>query len=168
MYLSVIDSLSSTQSYLKARTRQYNVAEWTICRALSQWQGKGMGSNTWISHEKDNLQFSMLLRPTFLNPEKAFAMSKLTALAIRQTISRYTSEIVTVKWPNAIYIGDKKVCGMLVENSFTDLQINTTIIGIGINVNQQNFPQDIPNPVSLLSYTTTPISIERLLWECLL
>ncbi len=163
MFLSVIDELPSTQEYLNTLAQRHNLPEWTICRVLHQRQGKGMGSNSWESEKNKNLLFSLFLRPEFLRPHEAFTLSKVVALGIRNTLQTYVAEPVFIKWPNDIYIGDKKVCGMLVENTFTDVRINTSLIGIGININQTAFSPDLPNPASLIHFTNREESIEQAL-----
>jgi BirA family biotin operon repressor/biotin-[acetyl-CoA-carboxylase] ligase len=163
MFLSVINELPSTQQYLSNLAQHHDLPEWTICRVLHQSKGKGMGTNSWESEKEKNLLFSLFLRPEFLQPHEAFCLSKIVALGIRKTLQEFVSEPVHIKWPNDIYIGNKKVCGMLVENTFTDVCIKTSLIGIGININQAAFSPNLPNPASLVHFTNKELCIEQVL-----
>lgn len=167
MFLSVIDELPSTQDYLSTQANIRILPEWTICRTLHQNKGKGMGANSWESEKNKNLLFSLFLRPVFLAPFEAFSLSKLIALGIRDTLQEFVQQPVYIKWPNDIFIKNKKVCGMLVENTFTDTSIQSCLIGIGININQGSFPASLPNASSLITYTHKPLPLEAILREAL-
>jgi len=167
MFLSVIDELPSTQQYLSNLAQEHHLPEWTICRVLHQSKGKGMGDNSWESEKHKNLLFSLLLHPEFLQPHEAFCLSKIVALGIRSTLQKFVSEPVHIKWPNDIYIDNKKVCGMLVENTFTDTHMKTSLIGIGININQSVFSRGLPNPASLVHFTNKELCLQQVLREAI-
>ena len=118
-----------------------------------QTAGRGQKGNSWESEDGKNLTFSLLLKRP---PDKArdqFYLSEAAALAVVEALTAEAGDGFTVKWPNDVYWQDKKVCGMLIENSLDGSDIATSIIGIGINVNQQRFLSDAPNPVSLINIT---------------
>jgi len=113
-----------------------------------QTAGKGQAGNGWESEIAKNLLFSMVLYPKQIRPDEQFLISQLVSVAIKKALDEYTDDI-TVKWPNDIYWKDKKIAGILIENSLQGSQIKSTVIGIGLNVNQTEFVSDAPNPVSL-------------------
>lgn len=114
-----------------------------------QTAGKGCGTNSWESERGKNLIFSMLIHPTDVPANEQFRITEITSVAMCETLQRYGCKNVSIKWPNDIYVGDKKICGMLIENRLQGSAIKDCIIGIGLNVNQHEFLSDAPNPVSL-------------------
>lgn len=124
------------------------VAELTTVTAEYQSSGKGQRGNSWEAEEGKNLLFSFVLYPTFLEARRQFILSQIVSLSIKEELSRWSDEI-TIKWPNDIYWRDKKICGILIENDLTGHYISRSISGIGININQEEFHSDAPNPVSL-------------------
>ena len=97
---------------------------------------------------------SLLLKPAELHPSRQFLVSQAVSVAIVTVLSRYLpGHEVCIKWPNDIYVSDRKICGILIENSITQSGINHCIVGMGINVNQTRFFSDAPNPVSMTMLT---------------
>ncbi|MDX9695915.1 MAG: biotin--[acetyl-CoA-carboxylase] ligase [Bacteroidales bacterium] len=143
-----LDSVSSTNSYAAELIKKENLPEGTIIIADEQSKGKGIGSNVWEAEKGKNLTFSIVLYPNFMDVSKQFMISKTIALGIQKYLSFKTRHI-SIKWPNDIYYTDKKIAGILIENSITGSKINHTIVGIGININQTEFRSDAPNPISL-------------------
>ena len=124
-------------------------AEGSVWIADYQTAGRGQRGNKWESSEGENLTFTILLRPEFLHPAQQFQISQVCALGV----CRYLSDKglpTKIKWPNDIYIGNKKICGMLIENSVRGDKLAVSISGIGLNLNQTVFSSDAPNPTSLL------------------
>ena len=142
----------STNRYLTQLCNQEQVAEYTIVRADYQTAGKGQRGNTWESERGRNLMFSFVLYPTFLKASRQFLLSQLTALAVQETLDSWTEDI-RIKWPNDIYWKEKKICGMLIENELSANGIARSIVGIGLNINQDDFRSDAPNPISLKQIT---------------
>ena len=137
-----------------------------IVVAEYQTAGRGCGSNTWESERGKNLTFSVLLHPTEIPADCQFRISEAVSVAICETLEHYFrplspsdsppdsgEQVVTIKWPNDIYVGDKKICGILIENQLRGRLISDSIVGIGLNVNQTVFKSDAPNPVSLAQLT---------------
>ena len=114
--------------------------------------GKGQRGNTWEADKGKNLLFSFVLYPTFLEARRQFILSQIVSLSIKEELDRWSDEI-TIKWPNDIYWRDKKICGILIENDLSGHFIGRSISGIGININQDEFHSDAPNPVSLKQIT---------------
>ena len=137
----------STSRYL----REYVPAEGedvTIAVADFQTAGQGMGTNTWESEPGQNLLFSILVHPVMLPVNRQFLLSMAEAVALQETLSRYTDGI-TIKWPNDIYWHDQKISGTRIDTSLSSHGIKNFILGTGIDVNQREFHSDAPNPVSL-------------------
>lgn len=125
----------------------------TVVAAHAQKAGRGQRGNSWEAQPGKNLTFSLLLRPDGIDAADQFAISEAVALGIADALHPLVpagAGEVAVKWPNDIYVGDSKICGILIENSLSGRAIAHSIAGIGINVNQREFVSDAPNPVSLL------------------
>lgn len=143
-----LQEIDSTNNYLHALAHPERLGEGSVVWAEFQTAGRGQIGNGWESAEGENLTFSVVLYPTFLPANRQFLISQITALSVKQTLDRYVDDI-TVKWPNDIYWRDRKICGMLIENDLTGQFIYSSILGIGININQKAFKSNAPNPVSL-------------------
>ncbi len=159
-----VDTVGSTNSELKAvvagRPHGYVLA------ARSQTAGRGQRGNSWEATPGENLTFSMLLKPRNLRPSEQFYISEAVALGVAETLEEYLSsgERVMVKWPNDIYVGDRKICGILIENTIAGGgAISYSVAGVGVNINQRRFYSDAPNPVSLYQITGTLYSLEEML-----
>lgn len=114
-----------------------------------QTNGRGQRGNSWESEEGSNLTFSILTLPHFLRADQQFLLSKLISNSIVSTLASYKIS-ATIKWPNDIYVEDKKICGILIECSISgNGALNRVIIGVGLNVNQEIFISDAPNPTSM-------------------
>ena len=125
-----------------------------VCWTDYQTAGRGCGKNSWESERGQNLLFSVLVRPTFLDAGSQFVISMMMANAICKQLSRLLpAESISVKWPNDIYVGDRKICGILIENHLRGRHIAESVLGVGVNVNQKRFVSDAPNPVSLAQLT---------------
>ncbi|KAA6441069.1 biotin--[acetyl-CoA-carboxylase] ligase [Dyadobacter flavalbus] len=113
-------------------------AEGTIVITDNQIKGKGQRGTIWQASSGENLTFSVMLAPSFITISEQFLISQVIALAIRAYLSQYV-EHVKIKWPNDIYVNNRKVCGILIENSIQGTKIAGSIVGIGLNVNQIEF-----------------------------
>ena len=151
-----LDSCASTSSEL---ARCEDAPHGFVIAARSQTAGRGQRGNSWEAEPGKNLTFSMLLRPQGLHPARQFELSMVVSLAIADAIdARLPQGVRTiVKWPNDIYVGLEKICGILIENKLAPtpggaggLVIERSLAGIGINVNQIVFVSDAPNPTSLI------------------
>ena len=118
-----------------------------------QTAGRGCGTNSWESEPGKNLLMSVLMRPKKVSARTQFIITQTVSVALSRTLAKYISDPISIKWPNDIYVGDKKICGVLIENSIAGRRIKDCIIGIGLNVNQTEFRSDAPNPVSIAQLT---------------
>lgn len=117
-----------------------------------QVSGRGQIGNSWESERNANILLSILYRPTEpMHVRRQFDISMAAALAVKATVEKYIpgTEKVSVKWPNDVYVGEKKICGILIENTLCGANIGYSIVGIGLNVNQKRFVSNAPNPVSI-------------------
>ena len=128
-----------------------------------QTAGRGCGSNSWESERGRNLTFSMLIHPGNILAKEQFRITEVVSVAMCRMLQSYIYNKVEIKWPNDIYVGDKKICGILIENRLQGTEIKDSIIGIGLNVNQKEFKSDAPNPVSLYQLTGQETDLEEML-----
>lgn len=143
--------LDSSNRAMNDYLKNNSLAEFSAFYCDYQTAGKGMSDNVWESEDGANLLCSILLYPHKLAAENQFYISKLIALAVLYSLRDLAPEYsgFTIKWPNDIYAGEKKIAGILIENSFMGNKIQYSICGIGLNLNQKVFSDRIPNPVSL-------------------
>ena len=132
-----------------------------------QTAGKGCGSNSWESERGKNLTFSMLIHPEGIPANEQFRITEVVSVALCETLEPYINNKVEIKWPNDIYVGDRKICGILIENRLQGATIRDSIIGIGLNVNQRVFLSDAPNPVSMYQLTGQETDLDALLHQFL-
>ena len=151
-----IDETDSTNRWLKEHSDSSLVSlsdvakEPSLCVVADyQTAGKGCGTNSWESERGKNLTFSVMLHPVEIPASGQFRISEAVSVALCTTLETYIYNKVEIKWPNDIYVGDQKICGILIENRLQGTTIMDSIVGIGLNVNQQTFRSDAPNPVSM-------------------
>ena len=146
-----VSQTASTNTYLSRLAA--TLPGGTVIYTPSQTAGRGQKGNSWESEDGKNLTFSLLLKRPPVKARDQFYLSEAAALAVVEVLTAEAGDGFTVKWPNDVYWHYKKVCGMLLENSLDGTDIATCIVGIGINVNQERFLSDAPNPVSLINIT---------------
>lgn len=140
----------STNDFLK-RTAT-TLESGTLIRAYQQTAGRGQKGNSWEAEAGKNLTFSLLIRKPNVDVKEQFYISEAVSLAIVDTLEKYATGF-KIKWPNDIYYGDSKISGILIEHSLDGEGIDYTIIGVGLNINQQVFVSNAPNPISLTHIT---------------
>ncbi len=155
--LKEVDSTNEYASNMK------NIEHGTVITAEKQTKGRGQRGNKWSSRSGENITASFYIEPDFLSVEEQFYLSMIIALSVRETIVHYIDECenIKVKWANDIYYKDKKIAGILIENSLKGHSISSSIVGIGINVNQTIFDEKLPNPVSIKQIKGENISVEN-------
>lgn len=147
-----VEETDSTSLCLARLCTEQEIQEMTVVMADYQTAGRGQRGTSWESEKGENLLFSTVLYPTFLSAKEQFRLSQVISLAVKETLDVYAEDF-SVKWPNDIFLKEKKICGMLLENDLTGTQISRCITGIGININQEKFHSPAPNPVSLRQIT---------------
>ncbi len=140
-----LKSVESTNSYATEMLRQISLLDGTLFYTFNQTNGRGQRANTWESEPHKNIALSVVLLPFFLNVNQQFLLTQITSLALADLMAEVIKEKhkVAIKWPNDIYINDKKVAGVLIENGIKNNQIQNSIIGVGLNVNQTQFSSTI-------------------------
>ncbi len=161
-----LDTVDSTMQYLARPELSACEDSFIVVTADYQTAGRGQKGTSWESEKGENLLLGLLLRPTFLHPQEQFYLSEICALALVETLNTY-SDGFTIKWPNDIYFADYKVSGMLLEHTVQGASLSQSIVGIGLNVNQQTFYSDSPNPVSLYQILGRETDREALLQDFL-
>ncbi|MBR1689075.1 MAG: biotin--[Prevotella sp.] len=156
-----IDETDSTNRWL--REAAIEGEELTVVWADYQTAGRGCGTNAWESERGQNLTFSILCHPHQIPANRQFLISMAISTAIADAIGRYAGEDISIKWPNDIYWRDRKLCGILIECTLSGQLLKDCIVGVGLNVNQQAFVSDAPNPVSLRQITGQDTDRELLL-----
>jgi len=139
-----IDETDSTNRWLREQGGEEDMVVW----ADFQKAGRGQGTNSWESERGKNLTFSVLLHPNDIPANRQFSISMQISLALCEALSQHIGDL-SIKWPNDIYWRNAKIAGILIENRLHGNIIRDSIVGIGLNVNQQQFHSDAPNPISL-------------------
>jgi BirA family biotin operon repressor/biotin-[acetyl-CoA-carboxylase] ligase len=132
----------STNTLAYQITQNQTSAEGLIVITENQTAGRGQQGNIWLTEPGKNLTFSIILKPSFLALDQQFLLTIVTTLGIYNFLDQHLKKSVAIKWPNDMLVSDKKICGILIENQVQGAKINHTIVGIGLNINQQNFATD--------------------------
>ena len=150
-----LKSVDSTNN--EARRRFSEIDNLSVLSAELQTAGRGQRGNIWYSLSGENLTFSIVLKFAIkesdsllprLKASDQFTISEITALSVVDFLARSGIE-ANIKWPNDIYVGNRKICGILIENFIRGDMVSGSIVGIGLNVNQMTFDPDLPNPTSM-------------------
>lgn len=163
MNLIKIDTTTSTNSFLKQLAREESLANWTVVWAKKQTAGRGQNANNWFSGQDENLTFSILLNKDPIHHKHQFYLNRIVSLAILKVLQDTVIGDFTVKWPNDIMAKGKKIAGILIENTIQKEYIVQSVIGIGININQEIFPPSLNNATSLKQLTNNNYNVELLL-----
>lgn len=150
--LGVVDS---TNDEMKRRLQSENKPKsGLVISTVKQTAGKGLGNNRWESQEGANLTLSMLLRPEFLLAEQQFNLNMAVSLGVYELVNYYLEDKnVKIKWPNDIFVEGKKIAGILINHSISGNHILNSIVGIGLNINQDSFPEELPNAASMKQFS---------------
>ena len=166
MKITRFKNIESTNSYLQNLLDEgENIAD-NVVVADFQTSGKGQGRNVWESEDGKNLLFSIALDMSFLKAENQFVLTQLISVVMIDVLKKYLPEdSLFIKWPNDIYFNDKKIAGILIKNEIKGMMLGTSIIGIGLNVNQTDFDKNLPNPISMKMITGKDYDLEEILME---
>ena len=160
-----IKQTNSTSTLLREQYSENMPHLYTI-RTDYQTAGRGQAGNSWESEEGKNLLFSALLKYKDIRAAEQWRLSMLVAVALWDVLANYLpKEQLTIKWPNDIYFGDKKLVGILIENSLIGGYVGYSIAGIGVNVNQTKWLSNAPNPISMKEITGQEYDVEELMAE---
>ncbi len=145
-----LKEVDSTNNFLKELlSNSKPLPEGTVIMAENQYAGRGQQQNGWHTEPGKNLTFSILLKPHFLSITNQFDLIRAVSLGVFDALEPLLGEKLKIKWPNDIYCENYKLGGMLIENIVQGSQIKNSVIGIGLNINQESFPVTLPNARSL-------------------
>lgn len=156
----------STNLYVEEMLADDSSLESTVVQSDFQSVGSGHADNQWESEKGKNCLVSFYMPQLHIFAAQQFVLSKITCLAVVSTLhSIMPQSEIRIKWPNDIYIGDKKVAGVLIKNKVQNQHVISSIIGVGVNVNQDSFLSSAPNPISVKSVVRKDIDISMFLNE---
>ncbi|QOR76673.1 MAG: biotin--[acetyl-CoA-carboxylase] ligase [Thermoflavifilum sp.] len=148
-----LDEVDSTNNYAMARIQHGGLPEGTVIQAMQQHAGRGQRNHAWISEPGKNLLVSLVLKPAVISHQPPFLLSMAVSAGLREAVASICQQDFYIKWTNDLYWDDKKAGGILIENTWKGQYWQYAVVGIGLNVNQQQFPEELPNPVSLSQIT---------------
>lgn len=155
-------SLESTNVRAQELLAKSKPIEGTAISAIEQYAGKGQFGSQWVSAPGENITLSIILYPTFLHPSKQFLLNRAIALGVYDFCRLTLRADLKIKWPNDIYIRDQKTGGILIQNTITAHSLSSSIVGIGLNINQTEFHPDLPNPTSWKKVTDKHFRINEI------
>ena len=156
----ILEEVDSTNTWLADNVAE--LASGVAVMARAQSAGRGQRGTSWESAPGKNLTLSLLLKPEGVPAAKSFILSEAVAVAVAETVEAIVPDVnVSIKWPNDIYVGDLKLGGVLIENSLFASDIDHSIVGLGLNINQEKFLSDAPNPISLFQITEQEYSVDE-------
>lgn len=158
-----INNCESTNTYAKELLSKSEPIEGTVIITDKQTKGRGQFGNSWLSQDYKNLTFSIILKPAFLKPSQQFILSKITCIATILTLNNFTNKNFKIKWPNDIFFENKKIAGILIENSISTNKIIDSIIGVGININQDSINKNEMKAISLKNIIGSEIELDLIL-----
>lgn len=152
------ETIDSTNS---EAVRQFKECDdFTVFASGYQTSGRGQKGTSWESEQGKNLTFSVVLKSEGIKAENQFVVSQIITIGIKRYLKSKGIE-AKIKWPNDIYVGDKKICGILIEHFLSGDTLSGSVVGVGLNVNQDKFSSDAPNPVSMKNILGKEFSLEE-------
>jgi len=164
MKIIKLDAIDSTNSYLKKLLNKDILDDLTVVVSKHQTKGRGRNGNVWSNEPSLNLAFSIYKRFSDLEIDKKFMLNVITSISVYKTLEKYNLCDLTIKWPNDIMAGNKKISGILIENNIRGNRIKYSVIGIGININQSKF-KNLPDATSIFIETGKLNSVETIAQE---
>ena len=160
-----LSAVDSTNNFLKnLLSNSAPLPQGTVIMADDQFAGRGQQQNNWHAEPGKNLTISILLYPTFLRLNKQFLLNIAISVAINKALTEFIPIGMSVKWPNDIYYKNQKLGGVLIENTIIGSMIKTAVVGIGINVNQAHFGEDLSHKaVSMIQILQEDVNLIKLL-----
>ena len=157
------NKLVSTNEHLTKLLAKEALPGGYLLQTAYQSGGKGQGTAFWESEAGKNLLFSFVLRPDSLEITRQFYLSMIVSLALQRTVKHFIDEDISIKWPNDIYAGNSKIAGILIENAVQGDRFSWVVVGAGLNVNQEQFHSDAPNPVSMKNLSGRDFELKEVL-----
>jgi len=163
MNIIKLNAIDSTNSYLKSLANETTIESYTVVVAKHQTEGRGQVGSKWVSENGKNLMFSVLINFENFKIEHQFYISMAVSLGVLETVKNTVKSSFFVKWPNDIMADKDKVAGILIENVLKGDTIKYSVIGVGLNVNQEQFPSDIGKVNSLKNISGINFNLDELL-----
>ena len=161
MKIIKLDAIDSTNSFLKKKMNNQEINDFTIVYSQNQFQGRGRTTKEWISEPNKNIAFSLFKRFKRPKLEYLFLLNVIVSISILELLKKHSVRHASVKWPNDIMVKNKKISGILIENTIKKNNLINSVIGIGINVNQEKFPDHIC-ATSIINETGIAVEIDSL------
>lgn len=155
--------LPSTNTYALELLAREKPAEGTVIHAENQTEGRGQMGNRWEANAGENITLSIILYPGFVPVRAQFELNEAVAMALRDCVAKYVEKPVQVKWPNDVYVEERKIAGILIQNTLAGAQIQSSVIGIGINVNQSAFAAELPHATSFRLETNHSFDLKMIM-----
>ena len=152
------NSLKSTNTVAKEHIEEYD--NLSVIATIEQSSGRGQGDHTWYATPGKNLTFTIIFKPDELLASDALLLTQITTVSLLAYLKSKQIN-ARIKWPNDIWVEDKKICGILIENILEGNFVKTSLIGIGLNVNENNWPNNLPNPISISELTGEEYDIKK-------
>ena len=160
-----LDTVSSTNEYAMKTLAKSDPPENICLYTYNQSAGRGQIGRKWFGDTDKNIACSYVVHPHNLLAKNQFYLNQAFSLAVHDLISSYVDKPVRIKWPNDIYVEDKKIAGILIQNVLRAESISSSILGVGINVNTTDFPPNIPNPTSLAIVSGKSFELHPLVYK---
>ncbi|WP_055442838.1 biotin--[acetyl-CoA-carboxylase] ligase [Lacinutrix himadriensis] len=164
MRIIKLNAINSTNTFLKELSSEEGVVDYTVVQTDYQTKGRGQMGTLWTANSGENLMFSVFKDVSFLNFNQHFYISISVSIALIKTLEKHQISKLSIKWPNDILSENKKICGVLIENSIKQSRFKDSIIGIGLNVNQTNF-ENLPQASSLKLLTGRLFNVDEILLD---
>lgn len=165
MEIVKLNAINSTNNYLKELSKDVETANWTVVTAEHQISGRGQMETKWESEKGKNLTFSILIRFEQLKSQDQFYLNCAISLGVFNALKNCGIPKLKVKWPNDIMSASKKLGGILIENILVNDRITHSVIGIGLNVNQEKFPDYLPRAVSMKQVLNHDFDCDKILHQ---
>ena len=159
-----VNATRSTNDKVKMLIKSKKILSGDLIVAKYQYGGRGQRTNKWYSSYGKNLLCSLFYKPLDIKSDRTFLINQVVSLAVLKTIRKFNNEKCLIKWPNDILSVNKKIAGILVENSLSSNKLNHSIIGVGLNINQVFFKR-LPNATSIKKISNKNIDVQRVLNE---
>jgi len=163
MKIIKLDAIDSTNSFLKEMAQKMDLENFTVVTAASQKKGRGQMGEEWVSEPSKNLLCSVFVAFDALKITEKRLLNYAVSIAVLNVLKEYEVPKLQVKWPNDIMSDHDKICGILIENVMQKKHIKSTVIGLGVNINQLDFPNSLSKVTSVKRTTKKEVNIEEFL-----
>jgi BirA family transcriptional regulator, biotin operon repressor / biotin---[acetyl-CoA-carboxylase] ligase len=165
--LIVFDELESTNDYAIGLLSHQHPQDGTVVFARHQTKGRGQRNRIWLTESGKNLTFSVIWKPHALDVKQSFLLIQSVAVAISDYLEQIGLSHIGIKWPNDVYVNNRKIAGILMESSVKNNFLSWVVTGVGLNVNQTKFPPELGQATSILLEKDEILGVETVLHDLL-